>query len=44
VRARAPGVVSAASTDVKVTFSPDGTHVLRGAIGREGGPGGFEIF
>lgn len=40
----APGIVSAASTDVKVTFSPDGTHVLWGAIGREGGPGGFEIF
>jgi TolB protein len=41
----APGIVSAAkSSDVKITFSPDGTHALWGAIGREGGPGGFEIF
>lgn len=40
----AAGVVSTASIDVKITFSPDGTHVLWGAIGRQGGPGGFDIF
>ena len=40
----ARGIASAASTDVKVTFSPDGSRMLWGCIGRTGGPGGWDIF
>jgi TolB protein len=38
------GVASTESTEVKVTFSPDGARMLWGTIGREGGKGGWEIF
>jgi TolB protein len=37
------GHVSTARTEVRITFSPDGTRMLWGAIGVTGGPGGWEI-
>lgn len=40
----APGIVSTAATEVRIAFSPDGTRMLWGTIGRGGGPGGWEIF
>lgn len=39
-----PDLVSTSATEVRVTFSPDGERMLWGTIGREGGPGGWEIF
>jgi len=39
-----PDLVSTATTEVRVTFSPNGERMLWGAIGRAGGPGGWEIF
>lgn len=40
----APGVVSTEVSEVKITFSKDGKLVLWGAIGREKGLGGFDIW
>lgn len=37
------GHVSTERTEVRITFSPDGTRMLWGAIGVTGGPGGWEI-
>jgi TolB protein len=39
-----PGVVSAKSLEVKLTFSPDGRRLLWGAVQREGGPGDSDIW
>ena len=40
----APSVVSTEISEVKITFSKDGKLVLWGAIGREKGLGGFDIW
>ena len=35
--------VSTLRTEIRLTVSPDGWRLLRGSIGRPGGPGGWEI-
>ncbi|HQU73820.1 MAG TPA: hypothetical protein PKV71_03200 [Calditrichia bacterium] len=40
----APGIVSVASSEVKITFSRDGNLVIWGTVGRENGPGGLDIW
>lgn len=40
----APSVISTEVSEVKITFSPDGKYVLWGAIGKENGTGGFDIW
>lgn len=39
-----PKLVSTAASEIKIAFNPDGTIMLWGAIGREGGPGGLDLF
>jgi TolB protein len=39
-----PGLVSTAASEVKITFSPDGTRMLWGTGGRTGGPGSLDIW
>ena len=39
-----PGVISIENSEVKITFSKDGETVLWGAVGRENGLGGFDIW
>ena len=38
------GLVSTAASEVKITFSPDGSRMLWGSTNREGGPGGWDIW
>lgn len=40
----APGVVSIENSEIKPSFSKDGKMVLWGAVGRENGIGGFDIW
>jgi hypothetical protein len=35
--------ISTARTEIRLTFSPDGTRMLWGVVGRTDGPGGLEI-
>ena len=37
-------VSTATATEVRIAFSPDGTRMLWGTIGREGGPGGWDLW
>lgn len=39
-----PGLVSTENTEIRITFSPDGTRMLWGAIGWKGGPGEWDIW
>lgn len=39
-----PGLVSTDRSEVKITFSPDGRRMLWGAIGWEGGRGGWDVW
>ena len=39
----AKGRVSTEFSEIKVTFSPDGTRVLWGSTNRPGGPGGWDL-
>jgi TolB protein len=39
-----PDRVSTQNSEVRITFSPDGTRMLWGTIGWSGGPGGWDIF
>jgi TolB protein len=39
-----PGIVSTAKSEVRITFSPDGTRMLWGAIGWGNGAGGWDIY
>jgi len=36
--------VSTEASEVRIAFSPDGTRALWGTIGREGGPGSWDIY
>lgn len=38
------GVVSTAASEVRITFSPDGSRMLWGATNRAGGTGGWDIW
>jgi TolB protein len=37
-------VVSTAASEIKITFSPDGSRMLWGSTNRTGGPGGWDIW
>lgn len=39
-----PGIVSRETSEVKLTFSPDGKTILWGTIGRKDGAGGLDIW
>lgn len=39
-----PGLVSTEASEVRITWSPDGSRMLWGSINRPGGPGGWEIW
>jgi hypothetical protein len=39
-----PDLVSTPNSEVRITFSPDGSRMLWGTIGWTGGPGGWDIF
>jgi Tol biopolymer transport system component len=39
-----PGIVSTEKSEVKITFSKEGTIALWGVINWEGGPGGWDIY
>jgi Tol biopolymer transport system component len=39
-----PGLVSTAKTEIRIAFSPDGTRMLWGAIGWDGGKGAWDIW
>jgi TolB protein len=39
-----PDVVSTEKSEVRITFSPDGQHMLWGAIGWSNGAGGWDIY
>lgn len=38
------GVVSTAAVEVRAAISPDGTRIVWGSIGRDGGPGGWDLW
>ena len=37
-------VSTATATEIRIAFSPDGTRMLWGTIGREGGAGGWDLW
>lgn len=38
------GVVSTAAAEVRAAISPDGSRIVWGSIGRDGGPGGWDLW
>ena len=38
------GLVSTSASEIRIAISPDGARLLWGTIGREGGPGGWDVW